>query len=84
MLSAGDPGPRGGTIPAHHTAQACRQASFGRRPEAAPHAFGSGRQPRRPGGCGDDRPPRGVSGRRAQRAGRGRRRGTDGLQQILR
>src|SRR5437773_2774847 len=50
--------PRGGTIPAHHTAQACRQVSFGRRPEAAPHAFGSGRQPRRPGGCGADRPPR--------------------------
>src|SRR5205809_7932618 len=58
MLSAGDSGPRGGTIPAHHTAQACRQVSFGRRPEAAPHAFGSGRQPRRPGGCGADRPPR--------------------------
>src|SRR5436190_12557121 len=72
MLNVGDRGRGGGTFPVHHTAQACLQASFDRCPASAPHGVGSGRQPRRPGGCGADRPPLPLPRRPARR-----RRGRD-------
>src|SRR5207249_1269988 len=66
IAAAGRPGcsapatlaPAAGRFPRTIPRKLAGKYLFGRRPEAAPHAFGSGRQPRRPGGCGADRPPR--------------------------
>src|SRR5438477_2640504 len=66
IAAAGRPGcsapatlaPAAGRFPRTIPRELAGKYLFGRRPEAAPHAFGSGRQPRRPGGCGADRPPR--------------------------